>query len=74
MLQTLHKTYLLILLVSQYHTVATKVALVKAVSPSGAILYTAELYPGSTLDIAIVEYNRLLEKFQDSDLIQANVG
>ena len=34
----------------------------------------AELCPGSTLDIAIVEYNKLLEKFQDSDLIQADKG
>ena len=44
------------------------------VSPSGAVLYTAELYPGSILDIAIVGYNKLLEKFQDSDLIQADKG
>ena len=34
----------------------------------------SELHPGSTLDIAIVEYNKLLEKFQDSDLIKADKG
>ena len=39
---------------------------------SGVILYISELYTGSTLDIAIVEYSKLLEKFQGGDLIQAD--
>ena len=47
---------------------------VTCVAPNGAVVYISELYPGSTSDIAIVEHSKLLENFQDGDLILADKG
>lgn len=47
---------------------------VTCVTPNGAVTYTSELYPGSSLDVAIVRHSKVLQKIQAGDLILADKG
>lgn len=47
---------------------------VTCVTPNGAVTYTSKLYPGSTLDVAIVRHSKVLQKIQAGDLILADKG
>ena len=50
------------------HTVKT----VTCVAPNGALVFSSDLYPGSTSDAAIVEHCKLLEHLQQGDMILAD--
>nr|XP_022304661.1 uncharacterized protein LOC111111805 [Crassostrea virginica] len=47
---------------------------VTCVAPNGALVYTSDLYPGSTSDAAIVEHCKVLDQLQPGDLILADKG
>jgi hypothetical protein len=47
---------------------------VTCVSPNGALVYSSELYPGSTSDAAIVDHCGVLKQLQAGDLILADKG
>ncbi|XP_061170365.1 uncharacterized protein LOC133179685 [Saccostrea echinata] len=47
---------------------------VTCVAPNGALVFTSDLYPGSTSDAAIVEHCKVLDQIQPGDLILADKG
>lgn len=47
---------------------------VTCVAPNGALVYSSDLYPGSTSDAAIVEHCHVLDQLQPGDLILADKG
>ncbi|XP_069106218.1 uncharacterized protein [Argopecten irradians] len=47
---------------------------VTCVAPNGALVYTSDLYPGSTSDAAIVEHCKILDQLQPGDMILADKG
>ena len=47
---------------------------VTCVAPNAALVYTSDLYPGSTSDAAIVDHCDLLNQFVPGDLILADKG
>lgn len=44
------------------------------VAPNGALVYSSELYPGSTSDSAITDHCKVLEQLKPGDLILADKG
>ena len=44
------------------------------VAPNGALVFTSELYPGSTSDAAIVDHCGVLKQLQPGDLVLADKG
>ena len=44
------------------------------VAPNGALVYSSDLYPGSTSDNSIVEHCQILQQFEAGDLILADKG
>ena len=47
---------------------------VTCVAPNAALVFSSELYPGSTSDVAIVEHCKLLDQMEPGDLILADKG
>lgn len=47
---------------------------VTCVAPNGALVFTSDLYPGSTSDAAIVEHCGILDQLQPGDLVLADKG
>lgn len=47
---------------------------VTCVAPNAALVYSSDLYPGSTSDVAIVEHSQLMSKFSPGDLLLADKG
>jgi hypothetical protein len=47
---------------------------VTCVAPNGALVFSSDLYPGSTSDAAIVEHSCLLDQLQPGDMVLADKG
>lgn len=47
---------------------------VTCVAPNGALVFTSDLYPGSTSDVAIVEHCKVLNEMKAGDLVLADKG
>ena len=47
---------------------------VTCVAPNGALVYSSDLYPGSTSDVAIVDHCKVLDELEPGDLILADKG
>ena len=47
---------------------------VTCVAPNGALVYSIDLYPGSTSDVAIVDHCKVLDELEPGDLILTDKG
>lgn len=47
---------------------------VTCIAPNGALVFTSDLYPGSTSEAAIVEHCGILDQLQPGDLVLADKG